>query len=205
MKKNEKFIQTEPVLSSAEKVALAAGKLIVTEVQMALCFITAKEQLEEGKYYLGTGIDKTQLYIECGMNQETFRRCVEKFKILLNGQDEDEEVTDKEVIYKKLKTYFIKFMNMKTDDVLELAKQSLTPENREKGQQVYNNRQLGIDNNLEKTKQLKKNIKYKTLQLFNQLKKSFDIKKAYDMTIAKIALEMNIDKSVVKANTDIKI
>ncbi len=205
MKKNEKFIQTEPVLSPAEKVALAAGKLIVTEVQMALCFITAKEQLEEGKYYLGTGIDKTQLYIECGMNQETFRRCVEKFKILLNGQEEEEEVTDKEVIYKKLKTYFIKFMNMKTDDVLELAKQSLTPENREKGQQVYNNRQLGIDNNLEKTKQLKKDIKYKTLQLFNQLKKSFDIKKAYDMTIAKIALEMNIDKSVVKANTDIKI
>jgi hypothetical protein len=205
MKKNEKFIQTEPVLSTGEKVALAAGKLIVTEVQMALCFITAKEQLEEGKYYLGTGIDKTQLYIECGMNQKTFRRCVEKFKILLNGQEEDEEVTDKEVIYKKLKTYFIKFMNMKTDDVLELAKQSLTPENREKGQQVYNNRQLGIDNSLEKTKQLKKNIKYKTLQLFNQLKKSFDIKKAYDMTIAKIALEMNIDKSVVKANTDIKI
>lgn len=108
------------------------GQLICTLEQYAVCYIVAMEQLNDKmpkfKYDF-----KYDLNIECGMNPETFRRCVNKFNLLLTGKNEDSEETAKEVLFPKLINAYNVFYELNKTDLYELAEKSFTDENQQIG------------------------------------------------------------------------
>lgn len=116
-------------LSKGEKIALSAGKEITTPAQFAVCYLVAKGQENKMR-----NIGMSDNYgAEAGMKPETYRRAVNKFGLLIKGQDEDEDETDKEAIYPKIRSAYNDFSNMTTDQVIILAKETFTDELKELG------------------------------------------------------------------------
>lgn len=184
-------------MTTGEKTALASGKEIITESQMAACFICAESRVmsKDAQFGLGIGSD---IGVECGMNPESFRRTCNKFELIFQDRHEDEEYTASEAIYPKILLLYEKFINMNRKDVLEIAIESFTEDNKKIGLELKE----AHSGKLKKYVQLKKNmdekIRFKLMDLYNGLK-SAGVKgdKAREMAISKICKENEKERTDV--------
>jgi len=127
----------ETELSVGEKVALKAGKDVSTKEQFAVCYLVAKGHI---KRLRESGISDN-LALESGMKPETYRRAVNKFKLLIEGKQEDEDETAKEQLYVKIINCFEHFKNMSVADLVELGMRSFTEAAHVIGTAYYNKAQ----------------------------------------------------------------
>lgn len=180
---------TKHELSSFEQ-----GKLIVSDEQMAVCYLIASQGLNGNfpSFTLKTSI--SEVFIYSGMNQETLRRTVAKFTILLLDQQDDEEITSKEVLYPKLIDAYNVFTELTTDQVYTIANKAFTEDNKKIGlatNEVYKEKQKKYAIN---SKVRDKVIKDKVTFLFKSLNKIFnDSTKSKRQAINKVASEMEVD------------
>lgn len=116
-------------LSAGEKRMLDRGFDITTEAQFAVCYLMALGKENQ----MRTPGMSDNYAVECGMKQETFRRAVNKFKILIDGEEENEEKVDKEAIYPKIKEAYVKFVELGTPATIDLARTSFNPDMKELG------------------------------------------------------------------------
>lgn len=184
-------------LSSGEKAALAQGKDLITEPQMAVCYTVAYYANIGSKVYFGANLNHDDLSVDSGMHPETYRRTVNKFGLRFNDQHEDEEFVKSEIVYEKILNHYEKFQKQKIEDILNFAKTAFTPEAREIGQMLKDkflqDRKKHADKAALKKKQFDESIKFKVQSLYNSLKTKFDHKKAKKMALDKIAAEMKTD------------
>ncbi len=187
------MIQVE-LLSVGEKIAYAKGLEIVSESQMAVCYLAALSRTKGAEIKLGIN-KNADLCIEAGINPETYRRMVNRFEILLEDKTDDEDFKKGEVLYKKVINCYTKFIDMKRDDVIVIAQESLTPENKQKGQELYEASIVKTKKYSETKKQVDEKLKFQLISLFNSFKKvGFDYDKAKSNSIAKVSKEFNVDK-----------
>lgn len=183
----------EAVLSSGEKVAYKKGNLIVSDEQMAVCFLVAKYAINEQVPKFSQKFAH-ELSIECGMNTETFRRCVEKFKILFLGLEEDAEIVAKEQIYKKLKNLYNKYYDLPEKKVYEIAESSFTEDNQKMGLAVQADKAANNDIRTAEYKQKDKAILNKVSLLYTSLNNIYkDASKSKRQAISKTAKELDVD------------
>lgn len=183
----------EVVLTGGEKVAYKKGNLIVSDEQMAVCFLVAKYAINEQVPKFSQKFSH-DLSIECGMNAETFRRCVEKFKILFLGLDEDAEIVAKECIYKKLRLLYNKYYELPEKEVFKIAEKSFTDDNQKMGLAVAENRAANQDIRTAEYKQKDKVILNKVALLYTSLNNIYkDASKSKRQAISKTALELDVD------------
>lgn len=81
---------TKQKLSAGEIAAYRQGKLIISYEQLAVCYLVAKYAINEQEPKFSQKFSNS-FGIESGMNNETYRRCVEKYKLLFTGEDEDDQ------------------------------------------------------------------------------------------------------------------
>jgi hypothetical protein len=155
-----KTIQTEE-LSKRDQSIINRGMLIITKSQLALCYLVAMERIN-GKVPEFSRKLVHDYSIECGMNPETFRRTCNKFEGLIEGKEEDEEFTNKEFIYKKIKNAFAEFVEMKEPEIYALAESALTEENQKIGLKVAADKDAASD-------MYKTNLAQRELVVFNKL------------------------------------
>jgi len=187
----EKQTVEATTLTKKELCILKQGKQIVTEEQFAVCYMTAKCQLKNRTPEFG--IYNKNLAAECGMNPETFRRTVEKFKLVITGKDEDPSETDKEAIYPKIRIAYNKFIELLDETVYDFAERSFTEENRNIGYEMALEKAEQQDKYAAEYKKRDAEIKNKVTLLFNSLNSVFkDATKAKRQAINKVANESNV-------------
>lgn len=187
----EKQTVEATALTKRELSILKQGKQLVTEEQFAVCYLTAKCQIKNRTPEFG--IYNKNLAAECGMNPETFRRTVEKFKLVITGKDEDPAETDKEKIYPKIYAAYDKFIELLDETVYDFAEKSFTEENRNLGYEMALEKAEQQDKYAAEYKKRDAEIKNKVTLLFNSLNSVFkDATKAKRQAINKVANESNV-------------
>ena len=131
-------------LSNIELACYKQGKLIISDEQLAVCYLVAKYnvngQIPKFKFQF-----EHNLGIECGMNEETYRRTTKKFQLIFEGKDEDTDETDKEHIYPKLKNAFYEFGEMKEDAIFKIAETAFTEDNQKIGLAIHADKMANAD------------------------------------------------------------
>jgi len=180
------------VLTPGERAAYAQGKDIITNEQMAVCYVCAKNRLlDKDTTFKGIGND---IALEAGMNQETFRRTCNKFELILSDRHDDPEYIKGEVIYAKILKAHEKYSEMSNQELMDLAYGSFTEENRMLGRELKDL----ADARTKKYSAAKKiedgQLKFKLMDLYNAFKKAgYDGIDAKAKAIKKLATETGKD------------
>ena len=184
-------------LSSGEKTALASGKDILTESQLAVCYLCADARVMEREVSFGSGIG-SDISVECGLNPESFRRTCNKFELILQDRHEDEEFTSSEAIYPKILAAYAKFAEMRRSELLDLAHQAFTEDNKKVGQALKDAHSGKLKKYAQVKKQLDEKLKFKLMDVYNGLKRAgINGEKAKEMAISKVCKEDEKERSEV--------
>lgn len=180
-------------LTKREIGLIKQGKLIVSNEQLAVCYLVAKYSINNKiPNFIIKGTTNFSIY--SGMNPETYRRCIEKFKLLFLNLDSDEEETRKEMLYPKLINSYNTFNEMKEEDVYNLAHISFTEDNEQIGKFMY---EQHLENQSKYTEQAKKKSKLiiqKVTLLYKSLYSVYkDSSKSKKQAINKISKELDIN------------
>lgn len=182
-------------LSSGEKIAYIQGKDLLTESQLCICHIAALARVK-GINIEDLGIkSNNELYVEAGINPETFRRTVNKFELILEDKHQDEEYTKSEHIYPKILNGYNKFIEMKRNDLVKLGQECFTEENRKIGLALKDAHDIKTKKYSEIKKNVDEKIRFQLINLFNSFKRiGFDYNKAKSNAISKTSKEFEKDK-----------
>jgi len=184
-------------LSSGEKTALASGKEVLTEEQLAVCYLCADARVMEREVAFGKGIG-SDIGAECGLNPESFRRTCNKFELILQDRHEDEEYTSSEVIYPKILSAYAKFADMNRSDVMDLAHKAFTEDNKKVGLALKEAHSGKLKKYAQVKKQLDEKLKFKLMDIYNSLKRAgINGDKAKEMAISKICKEDEKERSEI--------
>lgn len=180
-------------LSKSELASWKQGKQIISDEQLAVCYLIAKCSLNGSFPNFLVKSSISDIHIYSGMNMESLRRTTEKFKILLLGQQEDEEITYKEALYPKVVSAYDNFIEMNIDSIYEIANRSFTEENEKIGLAMDQSYKERNQKYAEDYKKKDVEIKTKVTSLFNTLNSVFnDPTKAKRQAINKISNELNV-------------
>jgi len=180
-------------LSNQELSSWKQGKLIISSEQLAVCYLISLYSINGNfpSFKLKSSIE--EVFIYCGMNRETFRRTVEKFKILILDQQDDDDIIAKEALYPKIINAYEKFIEMKESEILKIANKSFTEDNNKIGLAIEMNLKENKSKSTENYKKKDKEIKNKSVDLFNSLNAIFkNSEKAKRQTINKISKELDV-------------
>lgn len=181
-------------LTSGEKTALASGKEIISESQLAVCYLCAQAKTMDREVNFGSGIG-SDLAVECGLNPESFRRTCNKFELILQDRHEDEEYTSSEAVYPKILNAYTKFAELRFQDVMSLAAEAFTPENKKIGQELKEAHSGKLKKYAQVKKQVDEKIKFSLMDVYNSLKRAgISGEKAKEMAIGKMCKEHSKDR-----------
>jgi len=184
-------------MTKGEQAALASGKEIITNEQLAVCFLCAQARVEDRSVTFGPGIG-SDVAAECGLNPESFRRTCNKFELILQDRHEDEEYTGQEAIYPKILSAHRAFAEMTSQQILEIAKEAFTDDNRRLGLALKEAHSGKLKKYAQMKKQLDEKLKFKLMNLYNSLKRAgFNGEKAKEMAIEKVCKEDSKERSEV--------
>ena len=184
-------------LTRGEKAALASGKEITTDAQLAVCYLIAYDRNLNRITNFGSNVSD-DVAVEIGLNMETFRRTVNKFELIIQDRHQDIEYVKSEHVYEKILKAHEKYADLKYHSILEMAKEAFTPEAKELGLKLKDAHVGKLKKYAQIKKTNDKNIQFKLLDLFNALKKAgIKAEKAKDMAINKISIEFNKTKTEI--------
>lgn len=183
----------EKKYTSGELTAIAAGKEVISQEQAAVAFLVAKYALNE-KVPPFNPMPANDFSVAAGFKPVTFNREVNKFKLLLEGNEEDEMLTAKEAIDKKHRNNFSLFFEMNLSELLELAQEAFTEENERKGLAFLYDSKAAIESSNEKIKLREKQIASFLSITFSDYKKMFSREKAISITLQKAVEKFGISQ-----------
>lgn len=134
---NEKVSASAEELTKGEKAALARGEDLLTDAQAAVCYLYAKDQSHK-IFSSGKGsvisdaissAQKNDVADSIGLKSASFTRAVKKMRILLGKEEQGEEH-----LYPKLEKLFTHFEDMKTEEIVDLARSAFTEDAAAKGE-----------------------------------------------------------------------
>jgi hypothetical protein len=204
-------------LRRGEKASITKGLDVLSEGQMAACYLAAEARIGRREDSHGRGdssvtrgsmaastsqsedfrnVSGIRLSSMLGLKPRTVEYTVSKFRLLLLGQRSG---TEGNVMYDKILDSFDKFQSIQKAEVLDLAESALTGDvDREKEDEYrtkLNDEQKEIKSRADaKSLEIKRQIR----QVFNNLKQKKDSHEAARLTIMSLAKSFDLPTDVIK-------